>query len=57
MAEKVRKIPASFTVNPEVVSKARDNAWRERKSLSQIIEGLLVNYNKSREKASKVVEY
>ena len=53
MADK--KEITSFTCNKTVAQMAKDNAWRERKSLSQVIERLLIRYNKSKEKQAKEI--
>jgi len=48
-----KKEITSFTCRPDIAQKAKDNAWRERKSLSEVIERLLIRYNKSKEKQTK----
>ena len=45
-----KKVNAAFTCSPSILKEAKDNAWRERKNFSQVIEGLLIKYNKSKEK-------
>lgn len=45
----------SFTAKPSIVAEAKENVWRERTTLSQKIEELLVKYNKSAKAAKKEV--
>lgn len=53
--EQELKITQSFAAKPSVLKEAKENAWRERTTLSQKIEELLVKYNKSVKSAKKEV--
>lgn len=50
MQKKETRQTHSFSVLPSVVKEAKDNVWKERKSLSQVIECLLKKYNSERKK-------
>ncbi len=52
--KKELRLNYSFTSLPSVVKKAKENAWKDRKAFSEIIESLLIKYNKSKEKAKQV---
>lgn len=36
----------AFTAMPSIVEQAKENAWLSRKSFSEVIEKLLVEYNR-----------
>ena len=52
--EKEIRIPYSFTGLPSIIKEAKDNAWAERKSFSEVIEMLLKAYNQKKAKERKV---
>lgn len=43
-----KKVTTSMTIDPDILLFAQHNAWEDRKSLSEVIEGLLDKYNKSK---------
>lgn len=51
MKEKTRtkgkgvKVIRSFSIDPEVLRIADYNAWQEKKSMSSVVEQLLIQYN------------
>lgn len=45
----------SFAAKPSLMKEAKENAWRERTTLSQKIEELLIKYNKAAKATKKEV--
>ncbi len=59
MMEEIKEIkqPFSFTGTPSIIEEAKENAWQERKSFSEVVEELIIKYNSSKKKEkSKMIK-